>query len=182
MFKCFLLNSWSASMFTVEITKTWRHKVMNRSWATYDSPVSFYCRIAESWRKLMCCNKTVDIIECTYMSGGHMVGKYSSDHQTRDTANSNQKGIKRGNECATTASNYRKTLLNVSVMLQCIANTAWSQVTLSVRQGDGKKRRRRRRRRSDREGEGRLLNSLGVPLPNRLLLTLSWTKLFSWFL
>ncbi len=137
--------------------------------------------LSESWGKLMCCNKTVDIIESTYMSGSHMVGKYNSYHQTRDTANSSQKGIKRGNECATTASNYRKTLLNVSVMLQCIANTAWSQVTLSVRQGEGK-RRKRRRRRSDREGEGKLLNSLSVPLPNRLLLILSWTKIFSWFL
>lgn len=62
-----------------------------------------------------------------------MVGKYSLYHQTRDRANCYLKGIKRGNECATTASNYRKTLLNVSVMLKCIANTAWSRVTSSVR-------------------------------------------------
>ena len=56
----------------------------------------------------------------------------------------------------------------------CIANTAWSQVTLSVRQGEGEDEEE-----EGREGEGELLNSLGVPLPNRLLLTLSWTKLFS---
>lgn len=55
-------------------------------------------------------------------------------------------GTKRGKECTIKASNYRKILLNVSVMLQCIANTAWSQVTLSVRQGEKKKKKRRRRR------------------------------------
>ena len=121
--------------------------------------------LAGLWRKLMCCNKSVDIIEFTYMSGGRMVGKYSSYLKAGTAANCKHKVIKRGNECATTASNFRKTLLNVSVMLQCTANTAWSQVTLSV------KHRERRRR-----YKGELLNSLGVPLPNRLLLSLSWTK------
>lgn len=68
-----------------------------------------------------------------------MVGIYIIKAGT--PANSKHKVIKRGNECATTASNYRKTLLNVSVMLQCTANTAWSQVTLSVRQGRGEEER-----------------------------------------
>lgn len=83
----------------------------------------------------MCCNKRKDIKEFTYMSRCHMVGKIQLISSNRDTANCHQKGINRGNECATTASNYRRTLLNVSVMLQRVANTAWSQVTLSVRQG-----------------------------------------------
>lgn len=89
------------------------------------------------------------------MSGGHMLGKYNSYHQRRDTANCNQKGIKRENECTTTASNYRQKLLNVSVMLQCIANTTWSQVTLSARQG--------KRRWRAREDEGEAFKQLRCP-------------------
>lgn len=91
-----------------------------------------YLPLTESGGKLFCCNKTKVIIEFTYMTGSHMVVKYSSYHQIMKpgTPPTATRGIKRGNECATTASNYRKALLNITVILQCIANTAWSQIAL----------------------------------------------------